>query len=172
MSIDTRGVQTDLATAVDRNNEKVNEIIRLIGAHCTFGELKKFHRPISMDTTKFPACYVQPKTYDPTLEAEGLEGQWGEVLIYVYHADNAADRVGEDTMATVSVLRKLFSRNALDDMETAAPTAKYFVNGTFWVESKFGPERYGEVVGLQKDAEQLFVVQAQVTFRYHDVVLP
>ncbi len=172
MSVDTRGVQTDLANVEDRNNEKVNEIIRLIGKHCKFGTLKKFHRPITVATTVFPVCYVQPKTYDPTLEAEGLESQWGEVLIYVYHAENAPDRVGEDAMATVSVLRKLFSRNALGDMETAAPTAKYFVNGTFWVESKFGPERYGEVVGLQKDTEQLFVVQAQVTFRYLDVVLP
>lgn len=172
MSVDTRGVETNLTSVEDQNNEKVNEIIRLIGAHCKFPILAKFHRPITKDSTVFPICYVQPRNFDPTLEAEGIEGQWGEVMIYVYHGANAPDRVGEDLLATMAILRKLFSRNALNDMETAAPTAKYFVNPLFWVESKFGPVQYTEIGGIQKDSETTFVVQGRATFRYHDLVLP
>lgn len=172
MSPSAHGVQTNLVSVADQNNEKVNEIIRLIGQHCKFGDLRKFHRPITIATQVFPACFVQPRDFDPTLEAEGLESQWGQVTLYLYHAGNAADRVGEDVMATAAVLTKLFSRNALNDMETSAPTAKYFVNPTFWVESKFGPVTYGEIVGIQKDSEQIFVAASRITFRYHDMVLP
>jgi len=170
--VSAHGVQTDLTNVEDWDNERVNEIIRLVGLHARFAELKKFHRPISLTTAKFPACYVQPRTFDPTLDSIGLYNNVGEVTIYVYHSGNAADRVGEDMEATVAVLNKLFSRNALNDMATPAPTGKYFANAPYWAMSKFGPVQKSEIVGFQKDNQQLFAVQARISFRYMDYVLP
>jgi hypothetical protein len=163
---------TNLTGIVDRNDVKVQEIIRVIAAHITFNELEKFHRPITIEGGKFPACYVQPNDWDPTLEAVALQSEWGQVTFHVYQTGNAPDRVGEDVQTIIAMLDKLFSRNALNDIGTPAPTGKYFANAPFWVESKFGPVRFSPALGFMKDSEQTFLASGTAVFRYRDVIVP
>lgn len=172
MTVERRGVQTDLTNVIDRNNLAINEILRLIGNHMKFNDLRKFHHPITIDSTSFPACYVQPRTLDPTFEATGLYDYWGEVTIWVYTAGNSIAIAGEDAMATMAIMDKLFSVNALNDLGTPTRSGKYFQNVPFWIESKFGPISYAEPVGFQKDTEKLIVVRTSAAFKYHDMPQP
>lgn len=167
-------LSTDL-TESNLQNLRVQEIMRLLQEHVKYATMKKFHRPITETVakeTKFPACFVQPKTWKPEKTATGKYDYFGSVVIYTYHEGNAPERAGEDMMRAVGIIDKLFSDNAEDDLISATPSHHFLSNVPFWIESELGEASESEALAFQRDTASLWLVAARIPFRYHDVLTP
>jgi len=167
------------ASITHRNlfDERVEAIMTLLTGRdslLSFAEVKKYHRPISWQApipTKFPACFVSPERWEPDLQTNGKYEFWGQVGLYVYHDGNDPDAVGEEASNTVSLLDKMFSNNALDDLNTAGGSRKFFVNPGFWIMSRFGPVTISPILSYQREAGERFLAAAKCTFRFFDVLI-
>ncbi len=159
----------------ERQNKRIQEIMRLLTAHIKYAAVKKFHRPITpaiAAETEFPACFVQPKGWRPEKTGTGKYDYYGSAVIYTYHAGGSPERAGEEMIEAVGLIDKLFSDNARDDLTGGSATHNYLVNVPFWIESELGEAAESEALLFQKDNASLWLCAARFPFRYHDVLTP
>jgi len=168
-------INTKLTGLEDRQNKRVNEIMRLLREWCGYLQVDKFHRAMTAERikqSKFPMAEVQPNTWHPVKTATGKYEYTGQVLIYIYHVGNVAERAGEDMMAGLDMIDKLFSDNARGDLITAAPTHNFLSNVPFWIESELDVFTETPALQFSRGNEQLYMVGARGGFRFQDVLTP
>jgi hypothetical protein len=131
----------------------------------------KGHRPIGSEDVKFPCVMIEPNRAEEELYSTGKTEHRATFTIYFYIANNSRDGLVTRQSEAMNALLKLFSNNALGDLETATPTHKFkrwFTTGAeYWIDSEIrGPEYSPTFSFFLADKEQFcragrFVIELQ-----------
>lgn len=166
---------TDLVYT-DKTKQIMDGIESAIRSHIPFFiEVYKGHRPISTEDLKFPCVMIEPE-----IPAEGLNStvkvkHVGTFTIYFYIANNGRDGLVRLQTEAMNALLKLFSNNALGDIQTATATQKFkrWYNPPtepYWVDSEIRSPQYSPTFSFfLSDKEQFcragkFAIEMQDTF--------
>lgn len=117
------------------------------------------HRPISSDDIKFPCVMIEPVRADENLITVGKTEHKAEFTVYFYIVNNSRDGLIKMQSEAMNALLKLFSNNALGDLQTATPTYKYkrwYTTGEqYWIDSEIKSPEYSPTFSfLLSDKEQ------------------
>ena len=136
-----------------------------------FIEIYEGHRPIGSEDVKFPCIMIEPNRAEEELYSTGKTEHRATFTIYFYIANNSRDGLVAKQSQSMNALLKLFSNNALGDLETATPTHRYkrwYETGAqYWIDSEIrGPEYSPTFSFFLSDKEQYcragrFVIELQ-----------
>lgn len=124
-----------------------------------FIEVYHGHRPIGSEDVKFPCIMIEPERAEESLVTTGKTDHKATFTIYFYIVNNGRDGLVTLQSEAMNALLKLFSNNALGDLQTATPTKKYkrwYETGAqYWIDSEIrGPQYSPTFSFFLSDKEQ------------------
>jgi len=162
-------------TVVEFFDIRVKELKRLITQYIGVSSIYEWHRPIGLQApwaVNFPCIQIQPQRWEPSLETNAKFDFWGQVILYVYCTNQQPEGAGTQCMNFASTLEKMLSNNALDDLQTAGRTNRYYVHDGFWIESNLSAMEFSPPIHLGRDeGGERFAVGGRAVFRFHDVLI-
>lgn len=167
---------TDL-TYTDKTKQFMDGIESAIASHIKyFVQIYKGHRPIGAEDVKFPCVMIEPQRVEEGLVSTAKPLHKGTFTIYFYIANNSRDGLVEKQTQSMNALLKLFSNNALGDLQTASATQKYkrWYNPpteSYWIDSTIrGPEYSPTFSFFLSDKEQ-FCRAGKFTIEMQDIFI-
>ncbi|KKL51255.1 hypothetical protein LCGC14_2297320 [marine sediment metagenome] len=172
MAIKGAGITTKL-NYDSRLNTRIQAIMELLQTWIGFKSVEKYHRPPPWENNlPTPFCYVQPRGWRPEKTSTGKYDYYGNVIIYLYASGNDPARVGEDVMALVAMVDKLFSDNAEGDLMGGSASHHFLSYVPNWIESELGEATMTEAWPIELQSGTLWVAGARFPFKFHDVLTP
>lgn len=128
-----REIQSKLAGVVNETRVRGEAMAALIHQYLNLQTYYPF-RPIGDDPTIiFPHVSVDPRSQEPDLATTGKYHLKLDYAIRWYAFDNSAEDLTDLVSSIGENLVKLFSNNALNDLDTAAPPSHKFASyDPFW----------------------------------------
>jgi hypothetical protein len=90
-----------------------------------FKEVYYGHRPISNPDIEFPCVMIEPININQSMVTTAKTELTFPFTLYFYLRDNGRDGLVQKQLDCAEALGKLFSNNALSDLQTATPTHKF-----------------------------------------------
>jgi hypothetical protein len=163
-------IETDL-TVVDFATVRSAQIISLLKTHIrAFREVYDGIRPIGLDDVQFPCAMIETLRQRQAMYSTGKYDIWITYGIWFYIGDSNRDRLKEIQHQMAAALTKLFSNNALGDLNTGN-TSKFKSNPGFWITSEMNPIEYSQTIGFTRPDYPKFLRAGMFTLEVQDKVI-
>ena len=99
-------------------------------------QIYRGHRPIAREDVSFPCFMIEPTSAKQEMDTTDVTAVSYVYDIFFYIKDGGRDGLVDLQGATMEALQKLFSNNALNDMQLPAKSNKYKRYDGFWIDSE------------------------------------
>jgi hypothetical protein len=160
-----------MTTVTDHFWNRLAEIKRLIGHHVSaIRTCEISHQNLNDPKLRFPAVFVEPRTWKPLLDTNADYNLEGFVSLYMYVVGDSRVNIVRQITELAAHMEQLFSRNALGDY-LSAPTHKYRHNDGFWVDSEMENVGFTPNVAYQAVGGKRYLRGCIFDFRFYDFSL-
>ena len=160
-------------TYTDKTAQILNGIELLVRQYIPyFVEVYRQHRPISVEDLKFPCVMIEQEKPAEKLVSTGKVESRNTYTIYFYIVNNSRDGLVEYQSQAMNALLKLFSNNALGDLQTT-PTYKYkrwYVSPLeqYWIDSEIMAVEYSPTFSFFNPDKEQFCRAGRLTIEFAD----
>jgi hypothetical protein len=149
-------IRTTLTSVNNTIDSRGAEIIRLLKLYIPeFLEVYYGHRPIGAEDIKFPCAMVEPMRTEQKLTTTGIYDIYATYNVYFYFLNSNRDGLVNIATDAMECLTKLFSNNALNDLN-GAHSCKYKTNPGFWIDSEMMQAEISPSFKWAKDEQPLY----------------
>ena len=157
----------------DKTAQILNGIESLVRQYLPFFvEIYRQHRPISSLDIKFPCAMIEQEKPTEKLISTGKVESRNTFTLYFYIANNSRDGLVELQSQAMNALLKLFSNNALGDLQTANPTYKFkrwYVTGSeYWIDSEILSVEYSPTFSFILPDKEQYCRAGRLTIEFAD----
>lgn len=157
----------------DKTAQILNGVETLIRQYIPyFVEVYRQHRPIAAEDVKFPCVMIEQTRPDEKLITTAKVEHKDTLSIYFYIVNNSRDGLTTLQSEAMNALLKLFSNNALGDLQTATPTYKfkrwYTTGQTYWIDSEIISAEYSPTFSFLTPDKEQFCRAGRLTIEFAD----
>lgn len=143
-----------------------------------FREVYHGHRPISAagpqgttDRLVFPCVMIEP-TKDRQEMISTAKTEWhGTYQLWFYFVNNSRDGLVEMQSSGMNALLKLFSNNALGDLQTASKSDQFKIYPGYWYDSDIRDIEYSPTFSFQWPDKAAYCRAGRFTIELHDRII-
>lgn len=133
------------------------------------------HRPIGAEDIKFPCVMIEPERSQEDLISTAKTSHKETLTVYFYIANNSREGLAKLQSEAMNALLKLFSNNALGDLQTAAPTYKYkrwyTAPELYWVDSEIRNPEYSPSFSFFLSDKEQYCRAGRFTLELQDILI-
>lgn len=130
------------------------------------------HRPIGSPGVTFPCVMMEPNTGTEELITTSKVENKNRFTIYFYIVNNGRDGLVRLQGQAMNALLKLFSNNALGDLQTATPSHKflrwYESGAQYWIEARVLSYEYSPTFSFFLPGKEQFCRAGKLNIEFTD----